>query len=269
MRVDPETVAALIRAVVEAEVLPRFRNLAKTDIRTKTGPFDLVTEADVRAEAALTAHLRDLLPGSAVVGEEAVHDRPDLLAALRRDSGPVWVVDPVDGTTNFSQGNPLFACVVALVVDGETVMGWIDDCVAGQTTWAQRGGGCWCNGTPRRLPDTRRGQPLGTLSGYVGGRPLARALGDRVRAVHRASSAAHAYLSLVTGGSDFAAFTRMHPWDHAAGILLHQEAGGVAQLVDGTAYSPTLTHGLPLMAADSATWQALAATIHQAGISAA
>lgn len=275
MRIDPETVAVLIREVVEAEVLPRFRNLAKTDIFTKTGPTDLVTAADLGAEAALTRRLRDLLPGSAVVGEEAVHSDPRVLEALGREPGPVWILDPVDGTGNFTRGDSKFACVVALAVEGETVMGWIDHCTERRVTWAQRGAGAWCEGHPARVPDpppvgagfaSRRAGDLTGLSGLVGGRPLARALSDHGATVRRVTSAAHAYLALLAGDSDFAGFSRMHAWDHAAGILLYQEAGGTARLACGAPYRPTARRGMPLMAPDPGRWQVLAEVIRKAGV---
>ncbi|CCG07838.1 inositol monophosphatase family protein [Pararhodospirillum photometricum] len=256
MRIDPDTVTQVIREVVDDEVLPRFRALGPGDVRTKTGPQDLVTEADLRAEVALSRRLTELLPGSQVVGEEAIHAHPEGLRALR-EADPVWVIDPVDGTGNFAAGHPLFACIVALVHQGQTLMGWIDHCLERRTTVAVSGGGTWCAGQPVHLTPAL---PSAALVGHVGGRPFQRALEPHVR-VERVGSAAHAYLAMLAGTADFAAFTRMKVWDHAAGILMIQEAGGAARLHDGRAYAPTLSEGHPLLARDEPTWTRLAALL--------
>src|SRR6185312_6369523 len=122
---DSERVARLIAETAETEIMPRFRHLTRDDIREK-GPGDLVTTADVAAERRLGAALRDLLPGSQIVGEEAVAADPTLLSALD-GSDPVWLVDPIDGTGNFASGRPVFATMVAFVRDGRALMGWIHD----------------------------------------------------------------------------------------------------------------------------------------------
>ncbi|MEW5727646.1 MAG: inositol monophosphatase family protein, partial [Pseudomonadota bacterium] len=136
----PEAVSAIIREVAEAEILPRFKNLRASQIREKK-PNQLVTEADEEAEKVLARRLTALLPG-AVVGEESVEHDPRLMDALGRP-GPVWVIDPVDGTANFAHGRPRFAVAVALVVDGGTVAGWIHDPVPNRTIVAVKGQGCW------------------------------------------------------------------------------------------------------------------------------
>ncbi len=259
MLVDLDAVTAILRDVVDTEVLPRFRNLTEQDIRAKTGPDDLVTEADIQAEIQLTARLADLLPGSVVVGEEAVHADPSVLNRLSGES-PVWVIDPVDGTANFSRGDPVFGCILALVHKGRTVAGWIDHCVERSTTVAELGGGCYRDGT--RLTITARpDKPMASLTGCAGGRPLLTTLAPKVAKVGRVGSAAHAYLALVSQRADFAVFTRLKPWDHAAGIMMHAEAGGYSALLDGRPYAPTMREGTPLMASDAESWERLAAVL--------
>ncbi|MBV8535357.1 MAG: inositol monophosphatase, partial [Alphaproteobacteria bacterium] len=98
-RIAPEDVALIIRRVAEEQVLTRFRRLADHEIREKA-PGNLVTIADTEAELALTSALMALLPGSLVVGEEAVALDPAVLDQLAGDE-PVWIIDPVDGTMNF------------------------------------------------------------------------------------------------------------------------------------------------------------------------
>src|SRR5437868_34109 len=125
---DPGKVAEHIRETAQAEILPRFGLLRREDIREKR-PGDFVTLADLEAERQLTQRLGGLLPGSVVLGEEAAaqdRSRFDLLAG----DAPVWVIDPVDGTTNFARGKPGFAVIVALVQRAIVRAGWIYDPLA-------------------------------------------------------------------------------------------------------------------------------------------
>src|ERR1044071_2082707 len=122
---DADRVGRIIAEIAETEVMPYFERLGHGDI-TEKRPGDVVTIADVAAEAKLSPALAELLPGSLVVGEEAVAGDPRVLEALA-GKAPVWLVDPIDGTANFAEGIPRFAVMVALVHRGTTVMGWIHD----------------------------------------------------------------------------------------------------------------------------------------------
>lgn len=250
-------VADILREVAAAEVLPRFRNLSDADIRAKSSPQDLVTRADLEAERVLGQRLPDLLPGSVMVGEEGVFADPGVLDRMSGDA-PVWVVDPVDGTGNFARGDPTFALVVALVDRGQTVAGWILDPVGECLAAAEHGGGVTVNGRPACLGP----EPvcLGALQGCAYGR-RGKALKGRVRRLHYPGSAAHAYLRLLDGRYHFAAFSRLMPWDHAAGVLMLAEAGGVGRLIDGTPYAPTRRDGELLLASTGETWTDLAAIL--------
>src|SRR4030095_3156841 len=104
---DADRVTRLIQEAAAAEIMPRFRQLAAGDVREKA-PGDLVTVADEAVEARLAPALEALLPGSVVVGEEAAAADPNLLNRLFDDQ-PVWIIDPVDGTSNFAEGRPAFA----------------------------------------------------------------------------------------------------------------------------------------------------------------
>jgi fructose-1,6-bisphosphatase/inositol monophosphatase family enzyme len=130
---DTAAVAAAIVEAAQSAALPRFQNLQAHEIKEKA-PGDLVTAADLATERALNLALAALLPGSVMVGEEAVAENPGLLAALRGD-GACWLIDPIDGTINYAHGVPLFATMVALVVRGEVVGGWIYDPVHTTMSW--------------------------------------------------------------------------------------------------------------------------------------
>lgn len=248
-----ESVTAIVREAAEAEILPRFKNLKASQIREKK-PNQLVTEADVEAEKLLARRLTALLP-AAVVGEEAVESDPSLMSALERP-GAVWVIDPVDGTANFANGRPRFAVAVALVVDGETVAGWIHDPVPNRTIVSVKGQGTWrAEGSTRLMLRVAEEVPLAGMSGSVKTRGR---VADRVLYVARRGSAAHDYLDLVTGRLHFAHFRRLMPWDHAAGVLMHTEAGGTALMIDGSPYTPILhAHGELLLAPGAGSWNEL------------
>ncbi len=248
--VDPLLVAAILREVAAEIILPRYRSLAAGDVREKN-PGDLVTVADVEAEAALSRRLSDLLPGSRVVGEEAVSLDAKVLDRLRED-GPVWILDPIDGTANFVKGSERFAVIVALVMAGRTVQGWILDPLSGRTTIAERGAGTWRHG--ERLQVVPPG-PLAAMSGA--GYRRNKQLASAVRKIVSQGSAAHDYLDLVGNRLQFAYFTRLHPWDHAAGVLLHGEAGGYSALLTGQAYRPLPSEDGILLTPDQASWEQL------------
>ena len=263
--VDADAVRDIVIAAAAAAVMPRFKTLAATDIRTKSGPNDLVTEADLHCQAILTEQLGALFPEAAVVGEEGGGAEPEACAAIA-DAEWCWVIDPLDGTHNFAHGRTGFAVMVALVHRGETVAGWIHEPVRGETQIAVRGGGAWSGG--RRL-GVAQPAPLKQMTGvlYVGQR-RAPALHARVKELQRAlgpqsfqRSAGAEYLGLAAGQLHYAIFTRLLPWDHAPGVLMFAEAGGHAAYWDGEPYRPDAARPMPLLAAPGEqAWRELRAT---------
>ncbi len=255
MRVDVDAVANLIRDVAAREVLPRFKGLRAGESWEKR-PGSVVTVADERAEAALVSGLRALLPGAAVVAEEACEADPDLIGALARP-GPVWVVDPIDGTANFADGRPDFAVMVALVGDGETVAGWIYHPISGAMVVAERGAGAWRDGA--RLAAAAPA-PAAEMTGALRGRlRRERRFSGRFRALTANKCCGVDYLALGSGRSHFAFYRGLEPWDHAPGQLIHSEAGGYSACLDGAPYSPG-RRGLDglLLTPDRETWRRLA-----------
>jgi fructose-1,6-bisphosphatase/inositol monophosphatase family enzyme len=270
MSVDIDQVAAIIREAAETEILPRFNRLTEGDIEEKTGPKDLVTAADLEAEAVLSRRLSDLLPGSAVVGEEAVAKSPAVIERLDGDA-PVWIIDPVDGTWNFTQGKTDFTVIVALVRGGAVRIGWIHDPIANATVSAEEGSGAWENGTTRlRVAEPA---PLAEMTAalYVGPRRTPE-LYERVRALKAdigprsyLSCAGAEYLALARGATHYAVFTRLLPWDHAAGHLIHAEAGGFSRMMDDRPYEPRPIDGTLLLAPNTDCWQSLRAMLFDGG----
>lgn len=263
-----DDVARLIRRVAEQQVLPRFRRLAEHDIREKA-PGNLVTVADTEAELALTEGLTRLLPGSLVVGEEAAAAEPRVLDRLGGEA-PVWVIDPVDGTINFAKSVPRFAIMVALVAGDDLHAGWIHDPVRNVTVAATAGGGTWrldADGRTRlhRRPMPPLRQSRGAAAGRVGSRGRALDIlqeSAEVGPLHRVSCAGLEYVDLVEGRLDYAVFSRTLPWDHAAGVLIHREAGGTSGYLDESSpepgsYSPRRQVGVLVHGPTPAAWSDL------------
>jgi fructose-1,6-bisphosphatase/inositol monophosphatase family enzyme len=261
--IDP--VIALLREVSRTEIMPRFRHLSAGDIRAKTGPLDMVTIADEAAERALDAGLRALFPGDDVIGEEAVSKEYALLDRLKQP-GRVWVLDPIDGTANFTSDLPLFGVMAALIEADEVLAGFIHDPVMDDTAVAMAGAGAWMidrDGARRQL-HVAPAVPVREMVASLSWRYLAEPLQSRV--LHRLGRvaaapdfrcAAHQYRMLAGGHAHAMSFGRLYPWDHAAGFLLHREAGGYGRRFDGGEYRPSVIDGGLLLAPDEASWHAL------------
>ena len=254
-----EPLGELMREVSEREILPRWKHLAEGEIISKataTDPTDLVTVADRAAEVFLTARLPALVSGSVVVGEEAVAQTPSVLDALHGDA-PVWLVDPIDGTRNFAVGAGPFGVMIALVERGETSLSGIYLPLERELFLAERGAGATRNG--QRF--TARPASSVVLTGAVYKRLMPEAvrasLNERPENVQFAESpqcAASEYTAIARGERDFALYYRLHPWDHAPGALILQEAGGVARHPAGADYSPRSSEPLMLIASDAERW---------------
>ncbi len=267
MPVDLDTVATILEEVAAEEVLPRFRKLRDHEVRAKESG-ELVTVADLAAEAQIERRLRDLLPGSRFVGEEAVAEDPGLLDLLESEDDWIWVVDPIDGTGNFADGTPVFAVMAGLVRRGETAAAWIHDPVGGRTATAQRGAGAWLDGRRLKLAAPPPFEDLrGTLHAGAFAPPgmvrQVQARRARVGAIKSLRCAGWDYLRLATGEMQFSLFTRLKPWDHVPGALIYREAGGLARTLDGAPYGARSHRGATglLLAPDAASWRWLHDTL--------
>jgi fructose-1,6-bisphosphatase/inositol monophosphatase family enzyme len=255
---DLSDVEEALRKAAAAEITPRFRQLAAHEIVEKSGPHDLVTIADRSAEEHLTTSLTALLPGSVVVGEEAVHADPAVYEALRGDA-PVWIVDPVDGTRQFVHGDPAFCTLVALAVRGEVLASWTYAPVLDEMAIAVRGKGALLNGTPIRagspMPDAVLEVAM-SHPDYTTPDQKRALLGLAVPSVHArpCGSAGLEYLDVARGDLDAVAFSWEQAWDHAAGLLLVTEAGGTHLTLSGEPFRIVGGNVLPFTAArDEAT----------------
>ncbi|MGW7051551.1 inositol monophosphatase family protein [Streptomyces sp. NPDC054887] len=255
-----------VRKAAAAEIVPRYRQLAAHEIVEKTGPHDLVTTADRQAEEHLTASLTRLLPGSVVVGEEAVHEDPSVYEALRGDA-PVWIVDPVDGTRQFVRGEAGFCTLVALAHRGEVLASWTYAPVLDVMAVAVRGGGARLNGAALRagVPGSCATLRIATSHPDFTTEDQKRALlGLNTPGVEArpCGSAGLEYLAVARGDLDAVAFSWELAWDHAAGLLLVEEAGGAHTTVAGERFRLAGGNALPFTAArDAATAARVAALL--------
>ncbi|MDP1730945.1 MAG: inositol monophosphatase [Devosia sp.] len=264
--VDVPRLAGILREAAQREIMPRFRRLDAGMVRQKSEAIDLVTEADDEAERFIRIEVAKLAPGTLFVGEESVAQHPRLLDALDHAELAV-VVDPVDGTANFAAGLPLFAVMASVVRNGETIAGIIYDPMGDDFVMAEKGSGAFM-----RFPDgtadlrlaaakaTELGQMVGTASPFF--LPLearARVLGNLAKVRMSASyrCAGHEYRMAAAGHLHFTMFNKLMPWDHLAGTLIVQEAGGYAARLDGSPYLPMHRSGGLLLASDRDSWNLL------------
>ena len=260
-----DQVSALIRRAAEQAILPRYQRLTADQIDEKAAD-DVVTIADQEAEAILTEGLALIMPEAAIVGEEAAFGDPALLDRL--GDALCWIIDPLDGTNNFSHGKAPFGVMVALAAAGETIAGWIYDPLSGRMAEAHRGQGAFVDGERITARETGQTPPIAAIS-LVFMDPAQRASMKAHIAPHYAlvdipRCAAEQYPRLVLGVNDLSIFERTLAWDHAAGVLFVNEAGGMAARPDGRAYRVDKAH-LPglIGAASPALWHRLAARLGQ------
>lgn len=259
--VDTAQVSQIIKDCAAEHILPRFRRLNDDEISTKSGPTDLVTQADIDAEKYLERVLPALLPGSIVMGEEGVSRGEVSLDVLKDDSRPVWVVDPIDGTSNFVNEKPGFGTMVALVVDGAIAQGWIYEIIGEQMVVAEAGAGAFNNGV--RIEMDGSDSAFEEMRGHMSLKYFPEALRDNLKVKNEAFEGvdpiccASEYLNIAMGKSHFSLYSRLKPWDHLAGVLTIREAGGYVRKWDGGEFS-VRDEGAGLLVSNSEdSWRAL------------
>lgn len=231
-----EAVRRIILSAAERAILPHYRALEPGDV-TEKSVGDVVTIADHAAEDILSQGLAKLSPGTAIVGEEAASEDPSIMERL---NGSCWIIDPLDGTNNFAKGEPPFGIMVALSDGGETIAGWIYDPLTGRLCHSAKGEGAFINDTEIRSRATGHIRPVAAVSLIFQSEERRQALTEHVvphyKLVDIPRCAAEQYPRLAMGQNDVSIFERTLAWDHAAGALWLNEAGGKVARPDGSAY---------------------------------
>lgn len=229
-------VEQLLRTVAETAIAPYYRQLAADQVFAKDAD-DVVTVADRLSEEMLAEGLAKIMPGLAVVGEEAAHADP---AVLDRLAGDCWIVDPLDGTRNFAKGQAPFGILLAMASGGVAHTGWILDVLTGRLCTARLGQGAWVDGEKVEARTTGQDRPVAAISMLFMDQGKRAAMMEHIAPhytlVDVPYCAAEQYPRLALGTNDVSIFERTLAWDHAAGVLWLNEAGGKATRPDGSPY---------------------------------
>jgi myo-inositol-1(or 4)-monophosphatase len=233
-------VEVAIGAAKDAGALLRERLGRPRDVQFK-GTVDLVTDADRASEALIAGRIREAFPGHRILGEEGARgaraesdgDRPAPFG---------WLIDPLDGTTNYAHGFPHFAVSIGLERDGTVLVGVIYDPMRDELFVAERGRGAVCNGVPLRVSETDELIQAVVTTGFSYDLALRavqaatwRAFLTRARAIRQTGSAALNLAYIAAGRLDAFWERPLSPWDMGAGALLVEEAGGrVSDFGDGS-----------------------------------
>jgi myo-inositol-1(or 4)-monophosphatase len=241
---DPVFLATATEIVLRAGEIQMARRDSGFRVEKK-GTIDLVTEVDLECERMCRTIIAERFPGHDILAEELSSGPGEVARASHR-----WVFDPLDGTTNYAHGLPIFCSSLALEIDGRREVGAVYDPTRRELFTAERGRGAFLNGTRLRISDTRalldallvtgfpydvhkhRAELVGLFGAFLG----------KARAVRRLGSAA-LDLCYVAAGR-FESFWEQHlkPWDVAAGALIVTEAGGRVTGMDGSPFDPVAAH---------------------------
>lgn len=222
------------------------------------GPLDLVTEADQAAELLIASRLRAAFPDHDLLGEEG--SRSENTGARF-----CWVIDPLDGTTNFAHGLPTFAVSIALEDTGHPVVGVIYDPMRNELYRAIKGGGASLNGEPLRVSHIDRVSAAVLVSGFAHTLEQRRRQGqawcamlERVRALRQTGSAALNLCYVAAGRMEGYWERGIQPWDVSAGALLVSEAGGKISDREG---GPFISHDRVIVATNGLVHEELVAIL--------
>ncbi|MFD1265904.1 inositol monophosphatase family protein [Paenibacillus motobuensis] len=218
------------------------------EINTKCSPQDLVTDVDKGAELMIRKLILTHFPDHAILGEESVDPGAEAsanaLTEAKKEAEYLWIIDPIDGTTNFVQGYPFFCVSIALAYRGEVIIGVIYDPIRDEMFVAEKGKGAYVHGNPTRVSRDGKLADSVLAVGFNPDREVAlpvnmkgiAALSDRTRSLRAAGSAA-LHLAYVAAGRLSGYYeVGLNAWDIAAGALLVKESGGIVTDTVGNPY---------------------------------
>ena len=240
-------------AIGRACLLGYFGKISKIESKEKAG---LVSEADRNCEDLMKAELARLCPDIDFLGEESSYLSNQLIFSPSTKAR--WILDPLDGTTNFVHQFPIFCISLALEIDGQIEIGIIDVPMFNQTWTAVRGEGAYCNGKKISVSKTEEFSDALLATGFFAEDPTNLEEQIRIfshfvrlaRGIRRPGAAAYDLALVSSGIFDLFWEKNLKPWDTAAGKILVEEAGGVLKTYEGQNYSPfdkTVVAGNPVL----------------------
>jgi myo-inositol-1(or 4)-monophosphatase len=258
---DPLLLATAVEAVVRAGDV-QMAHFGRAIEVSKKGRIDLVTEVDVAVEKEFRALVASRFPDHEVLAEE--FGAPTGGVRARH----CWIFDPLDGTTNYAHGLPIFCSSLALEIDGHLEIGAVYDPSRRELFTAERGGGALLNGEPLRVSETVALLDALLVTGFPYNvhesvAPVVGLFGEfiaRAQAVRRLGSAALDLCYVAAGRMDGFWEERLKPWDVAAGALIVQEAGGAITAIDG---GPFDVHQASLIASNGRVHGAMLGTVEE------
>lgn len=243
INVTPGLLEQVLRVVEEAGRIISANWDAPRSTKMK-GRVNLVTDTDLAVEKFLLGALPQLIPGSITLSEEASTQGYD--KTLLHNATPVWIIDPLDGTTNFAHHVPFVNISVGLWQSGAPLLAVIAAPVLNETFYAVKGGGAFCNGQPIKVSScdalecalASTGFPYELEGNIEKIMDMVRKLLANCRGLRRCGAAALDLAYVAAGRYDIFQEFGLQPWDSAAGVLLVSEAGGRVSRNDGSAYYP-------------------------------
>lgn len=223
----------LLRECAQTELIPRFRS-AQHELKSDGS---LVTDADFAMQRAVSAHLNAVTPAIVVLGEES----PEQVVApvFESEEAMFWCLDPLDGTTNYASGVPVFSVSLALIQNRRPILGAIYDPVRDEFFFAQRGAGAYLNDQPLRSSNQKSTIVLRNGVGMVDFKRLSPDLAQRL-AVSPPYSSQRSFGSvaldwcwIAAGRAHVYLHGKQKIWDYAAGWLILDEAGGCSATLEG------------------------------------
>jgi len=234
---NPQFLATAVEAVVRAGEIQMARRDSGVRV-DKKGAIDLVTNVDLEVEAMFRALIADRFPDHDILAEE--------FGQTSTGSRYRWVFDPLDGTTNYAHGIPIFCSTVALERDGRAIVGAVFDPNRRELFTAERGVGAWMNGAPMRVSTAATLLDAVLVTGFP--YDVRERLDDilslftgflrEARAVRRLGSAAIDLCWVAAGRMDAFWEKGLQAWDTTAGALMVEEAGGRVTALDGRMFEP-------------------------------
>ena len=249
----------IVKAAIDAGklLMDKFERGIRVEFK---GKYDLVTEADHQSEALIVKMIRDVYPDHDILAEEGTYE--DLSSEYR------WIIDPLDGTTNYAHGFPWFAVSIALEVKGQLVLGVVHNPYVGELYVAERGAGARLNDRPLRVSRIDELQRALLATGFAYDHKKCKAnnydyftrFQREAQACRRPGVASLDLASVAAGRFDGFWEMKLKPWDLAAGILLVEEAGGVVSDFDG---QPMSLASLECMASNGLIHSEMQQILHQ------